>query len=189
MKRLAKNPISLLLVLLLMGMFAGACGSDSEPEKSSSALGTECEKHYGSGGCCLELAGDVQAAKDACATAKKSIEDSLTKGADKAQTEAACKLLNDQALQQGKCTGEDPCEVACKALYACGMEDDGYGTKNCPNFDGSQETAFVGDKSTGCIAWCKEDATVKSTVDSMDCSIAVMSLKADQDFADACGGQ
>lgn len=185
----SKIRLTSLIALLLVGL-VGACGSDSDPEKSSSALGPECEKHYGSGGCCLELAGDVQAAKDACATAKKSIEDSLAKGADKAQTETACKQLNDQALQQGKCTGEDPCEAACKALFACGLEDDGNGANNCPNFEASQEAAFVGDKSTGCIAWCTEDATVKSTVDDMVCSTAVMTLKAvDQDFADACGGQ
>jgi len=179
----------ILLLTLLMGM-AGACGSDDDSDKS--ALGTECTKYYGSGGCCLEVAGSVQTAKEACATSKKSIEDSLSKGADKAKTEAACKVLNDLALQQGNCTGVDPCETTCKEIFDCALEDDGSGgsKQNCPGYSASQKTQFIGDKSKGCIAWCKQDSSIKSTVDgASDCSTTITLLKAiDADFADTCDG-
>ena len=84
-----------------------ACGSDdgSAQESESAKLGPECEKYYGSGNCCLDVAGDQAQAKDACVQGKKSIEEGLKKGGKPADFEAACKTANDTAKLTGKCSG------------------------------------------------------------------------------------
>ena len=120
----------------ILTLFA-ACGSSDESDapKSGSKLGPECEKQYGSGGCCLETAGNQQVAKDACAAAKKSTEDAIAGGRDPSLLESGCKAANDSAKAAGKCTGGS---------------DGGSGS------DGGTGSAKLGPKCTEYFATCCE---------------------------------
>lgn len=70
---------------------------------SKAASGPNCSAYYGSGGCCETLAAGIAQAKDACAQAKKAIDDGLAAGGHSADYESACKQANDLGKQLGKC--------------------------------------------------------------------------------------
>jgi hypothetical protein len=115
-------------VLLLMTGFAAvvvtACSGEDEGDTSSAstALGPECEKQYGGGNCCVEQAGEVQAAKDGCASAKKAIEDAIKQGKTAIDFEPSCKQLNESAKTAGYCLGPpEPCSArdACQGCTTC----------------------------------------------------------------------
>lgn len=102
-----KNTLAILGILVLCSAGAVACGSDDEGDTgggtSSAALGADCEAYYGNGGCCLEVAGDQQAVKDACMQGLDSINAGLAQGAKPSDYEASCKAGLDAAQAAGMC--------------------------------------------------------------------------------------
>ncbi len=83
-----------------------ACGSETEGEEVGNQFGPICEKYYGSGNCCVELAGDTDAGKQACATAKAATLDGMGQGQPASNFESACQAALDTAEMAGKsCTG------------------------------------------------------------------------------------
>ena len=81
----------------------GAPDKGSPDKNAAKAAGPSCTAYYKSGGCCEELSSGIQAAKDACAQAKKAIDDGITAGGQSSTYEAACKQAIDTAKQLGKC--------------------------------------------------------------------------------------
>lgn len=95
-------------VFVALAALAVACGSDDEDGDngggtSASALGESCEAYYGEGGCCEEVAGDTQAAKDACAQGVDAIRNAISQGAKPSDYEAQCEAALDSAQTAGMC--------------------------------------------------------------------------------------
>lgn len=95
--------IGVVLVTLATVVGLVACTDEEEPSSTSSSLGPQCEKYYGSDGCCAEVAGDTQAAKDACAQGEQVIQDGISRGAKSADYEAACEQGIKAAQAIDKC--------------------------------------------------------------------------------------
>ncbi len=103
-----KNTLTIMGILVLCCAGAVACGGDDDDGdsgggSSSAALGADCEAYYGSGGCCLEVAGDQQAVKDACTQGLDSINAGLANGAKPSDYESTCKAGLDAAQAAGMC--------------------------------------------------------------------------------------
>lgn len=101
-----KNTLALFGILMLCSAGAVACGSDDDDSgggSTSAALGADCEAYYGNGGCCLEVAGDQQALKDACAQGLDTINSGIANGAKPSDYEASCKAGLDGAQAAGLC--------------------------------------------------------------------------------------
>jgi len=93
-------------ILMLCSVGAVACGSDDDDSgggSTSAALGADCEAYYGNGGCCLEVAGDTQALKDACTQGLDTINSGIASGAKPSDYEASCKAGLDAAQAAGLC--------------------------------------------------------------------------------------
>ena len=87
----------------VLTLFAACGGGDGDDSGAGVKLGVECEKYHGSGGCCLEVAGHLQHAKDSCEQSKQAVVDGLKSGGKASDFEAACKAGNDAAKLAGKC--------------------------------------------------------------------------------------
>jgi len=103
------NKLAFLLVLVLGASGAVACGGDDDDGgsagggTSSAALGASCEAYYGNGGCCMEVAADQQALKDACTQGLDNINAGIKNGAKPSDYEASCKAALDAAQAAGAC--------------------------------------------------------------------------------------
>ncbi len=92
---------AVLCIVAGLGISLVACSSDDSPAAPS--LGPQCEKYYGGGGCCVAVSGDTQAAKDACAQAKKAITDGMANGGNPQSYEGSCEQGVKAAQTLNKC--------------------------------------------------------------------------------------
>lgn len=89
-------------VVATLGISLAACSSD-DSSPAAPSLGPQCEKYYGGGGCCVSVAGDTQAAKDACAQGKKAITDAMANGGAAQSYESTCEQGIKAAQTLNKC--------------------------------------------------------------------------------------
>jgi hypothetical protein len=87
-----------------------ACGGDddADEQKTGTAFGPVCEKYYGAGMCCVELAGASEEAVKACGTAKTGVLDGIAQGHPASNFEAACQAAMDTSSAPPRSQGTSP---------------------------------------------------------------------------------
>ncbi len=80
-------------------------------------------------------------------------------------------------------TPTTPCEIACNALFACGLQPNSNGLALCPGFGQFDEQQF----GVACNSTCEQSMALVALVDANDCEGTIQTIQTvSPDFENIC---